>query len=100
MWDEVLAEPQYESVDLYATGTVDGHYARGLAYAAKGLIQEAEAEQVSEDAKGAHAVVECAPREILMPMKPSFFFVCVRTLGFRPLGQATSGGALGRDGAR
>lgn len=45
MWDDILSEPQYEDRDLYATGVASGHYARGLAYAAKGLIKEAEEEQ-------------------------------------------------------
>lgn len=46
MWDEILSEPQYEDKDLYASGVAAGYYARGLAFAVKGLIPEAEDEQV------------------------------------------------------
>lgn len=46
MWDEIIAEPQYEDSTLYATGVASGHYARGLAYASLGFVAEAEAEQV------------------------------------------------------
>lgn len=46
MWDEILSEPPYDDVDLYASATSSRHYARGLAYASKGLVAEAEAEQV------------------------------------------------------
>eukprot|EP00904_Undaria_pinnatifida_P009047 jgi/Undpi1/5272/HiC_scaffold_2.g00553.m1 len=45
MWDEIIAEPQYEDYDLYPTGIATGFYARGIAYASMGMIQEAEAEQ-------------------------------------------------------
>lgn len=46
MWDDILGEPQREDGSLYATAVASGHYARGLAFAAKGLIKEAEEEQV------------------------------------------------------
>lgn len=46
MWDEILLEPQHDDRSLYATAVASGHYARGLAFAAKGLIKEAEDEQV------------------------------------------------------
>ena len=46
MWDDILKEPQREDSSLYATSVASGHYARGLAFAAKGLIKEAEEEQV------------------------------------------------------
>lgn len=46
MWDDILAEPQREDKSLYATSVASGYYARGLAFAAKGLIKEAEEEQV------------------------------------------------------
>ncbi|CAN0315130.1 unnamed protein product, partial [Ascophyllum nodosum] len=47
MWDEILAEPLPENATLYATTFATAHYARGIAYAAKGLVDEAEIEQVS-----------------------------------------------------
>lgn len=46
MWDDILGEPQKEDSNLYATAVASGHYARGLAFAAKGLIEQAEEEQV------------------------------------------------------
>lgn len=46
MWDEIIAEPQYEDYDLYATGVATGFYARGIAYASMGMVAEAEEEQV------------------------------------------------------
>ena len=52
MWDEIIAEPQYEDYDLYPTGIATGFYARGIAYASMGMIQEAEAEQVGERYRG------------------------------------------------
>ncbi|CAM9382484.1 unnamed protein product [Choristocarpus tenellus] len=45
MWEEILAEQQYKDATMYPTGVASGHYARGMAYAALGLIAEAEAEQ-------------------------------------------------------
>ena len=47
MWDEILAEPLPENATLYATTFATAHYARGIAYAAKGLVNEAEIEKVS-----------------------------------------------------
>ena len=46
MWDEIIAEPQYEDHTLYATGAATGFYARGIAYASMGMVAEAEEEQV------------------------------------------------------
>lgn len=46
MWDEILSEPQYEDATLYATGVASCHYARAIALASKGLVSEAEQEQV------------------------------------------------------
>lgn len=70
MWDDILSEPQYEDRDLYATGVASGHYARGLAYAAKGLIKEAEEEQV---------------RACIDPPHPFVTVACVRIrYGFTP----------------
>lgn len=46
LWDVILAEPLYEDSSVYATGLASGYYARGIAFASKGLIEEAEAEQV------------------------------------------------------
>lgn len=51
MWDEIIAEPQYEDYGLYATGVATGFYARGIAYASKGMVAEAEEEQVRGERK-------------------------------------------------
>lgn len=49
LWDVILAEPLYEDSSVYATGLASGYYARGIAFASKGLIAEAEAEQVRQE---------------------------------------------------
>ena len=49
MWDEIIAEPQYEDCELYATGVPTGFYARGIAYASMGMVAEAEEEQVRRE---------------------------------------------------
>ncbi|CAM9781967.1 unnamed protein product [Ascophyllum nodosum] len=45
MWDDILAEPLPQSDKLYATTVATAYYARGIAYASKGLVDEAEMEQ-------------------------------------------------------
>ena len=47
MWEEILAEPLPQDVNLYATTVATAHYARGIAHAAKGIVGEAEKEQVN-----------------------------------------------------
>lgn len=56
MWNEILAEPDYDDVDNYPTGAASRLYARGLAYASLGMVAEAEAEQVSENITTAPAI--------------------------------------------
>lgn len=46
LWDDILAEPRNEDPALYPTGLTTAHYARGMAFASKGLIAQAEEEQV------------------------------------------------------
>ena len=45
-WDEILAEPMYTEKDVFPATIATQHYARGVAYASKGMVPEAEAEQV------------------------------------------------------
>ena len=45
-WDEILAEPMYDDKDVFPATIATQHYARGVAYASKGMVPEAEAEQV------------------------------------------------------
>ena len=45
-WDEILAEPMYSNKDVFPATIATQHYARGVAYASKGMVPEAEAEQV------------------------------------------------------
>ena len=45
-WDEILAEPMYSDKDVFPATIATQHYARGVAYASKGMVAEAEAEQV------------------------------------------------------
>ncbi|MGB0284830.1 MAG: hypothetical protein ACPGGI_07345, partial [Candidatus Poseidoniaceae archaeon] len=45
-WDEILAEPMYTDKDVFPATIATQHYARGVAYASKGMVPEAEAEQV------------------------------------------------------
>jgi len=45
-WDEILAEPMYSDKDVFPATIATQHYARGVAYASKGMVPEAEAEQV------------------------------------------------------
>ena len=44
-WDEILAEPMYSDKEAFPATIATQHYARGVAYASKGMVQEAEAEQ-------------------------------------------------------
>ncbi|DAC60554.1 MAG TPA: tetratricopeptide repeat protein, partial [Candidatus Poseidoniaceae archaeon] len=44
-WDEILAEPMYSDRDVFPATIATQHYARGVAYASKGMVPEAEAEQ-------------------------------------------------------
>jgi len=45
-WDEILAEPMYDDKDVFPATIATQHYSRGVAYASKGMVPEAEAEQV------------------------------------------------------
>jgi tetratricopeptide (TPR) repeat protein len=45
-WDEILSEPMYSDKDVFPATIATQHYARGVAYASKGMVPEAEAEQV------------------------------------------------------
>ena len=44
--DEILAEPMQTEKDAFPATIATQHYARGVAYASKGMVPEAEAEQV------------------------------------------------------
>ena len=44
-WDEILAEEMYTDGDVFPATIATQHYARGVAYASKGMVPEAEAEQ-------------------------------------------------------
>lgn len=46
LWDEIIAEPRDEDPALYPTSLTTAHYARAIAFASKGLVAEAEEEQV------------------------------------------------------
>ena len=45
-WDEILAEPTRDDKEVFAGVIATQHYARGVAYASKGMVAEAEAEEV------------------------------------------------------
>ena len=45
MWDDIIAEPTVSDKEVFASTIVTQHYARGVAYASKGMVAEAEAEQ-------------------------------------------------------
>jgi tetratricopeptide (TPR) repeat protein len=49
MWDKIIAEPTYSDKNVFASTIATQHYARGVAYASKGMVAEAEAEQVLFD---------------------------------------------------
>ncbi|CAM9209249.1 unnamed protein product [Scytosiphon promiscuus] len=44
-WDDIIAEPRNEDPALYPTGLTAAHYARGIAFASKGMVSQAEDEQ-------------------------------------------------------
>ena len=44
-WDDILAEPMYSDKEVFPATIATQHYARGVAYASKGMVREAEAEQ-------------------------------------------------------
>jgi tetratricopeptide (TPR) repeat protein len=44
-WDELIAQPLPEDVDLYCSTTTTIHYGRGVAHAAKGQLPQAHAER-------------------------------------------------------
>jgi tetratricopeptide (TPR) repeat protein len=44
-WDELIAQPLPEDVDLYCTTAATIHYGRGVAHAAKGQLPQAQAER-------------------------------------------------------
>ena len=44
-WDEILNEPLHSDKDVFPAAIATQHYARGVAYASLGMIQEAEDEQ-------------------------------------------------------
>ena len=44
-WDELIAEPVPDDVDLYCTTAATIHYGRGVAHAAKGQLPQAHAER-------------------------------------------------------
>ena len=44
-WDDILKEPLHSDKDVFPAAIATQHYARGVAYASKGMVQEAEAEQ-------------------------------------------------------
>ena len=45
-WDEIIQEPLQTDKDVFPAAIATQHYARGVAYASKGMVAEAEAEQV------------------------------------------------------
>jgi tetratricopeptide (TPR) repeat protein len=45
-WDEILNEPLHTDGDVFPAAIATQHYARGVAYASKGMVPEAEAEQL------------------------------------------------------
>ena len=44
-WDDILNEPLQTDKDIFPATIATQHYARGVAYASKGMVPEAEAEQ-------------------------------------------------------
>ena len=44
-WDDILAEDMYTDGEVFPATIATQHYARGVAYASKGMVPEAEAEQ-------------------------------------------------------
>jgi tetratricopeptide (TPR) repeat protein len=46
-WDELIAQPQPDDVELYCSTAATIHYGRGVAHAAKGQLAQAHAERVA-----------------------------------------------------
>lgn len=44
-WDDIIAEPLHSDREVFPAAIATQHYARGVAYASKGMVSEAEAEQ-------------------------------------------------------
>ena len=44
-WDDIIAEPLHSDREVFPAAIATQHYARGVAYASKGMVPEAEAEQ-------------------------------------------------------
>jgi len=44
-WDEIINEPLHSDRDVFPAAIATQHYARGVAYASKGMVPEAEAER-------------------------------------------------------
>ena len=44
-WDDILNEPLHTDREVFPAAIATQHYARGVAYASKGMVPEAEAEQ-------------------------------------------------------
>ena len=44
-WDDILKEPLHTDKEVFPAAVATQHYARGVAYASKGMVPEAEAEQ-------------------------------------------------------
>ena len=44
-WDDILKEPLHTDKEVFPAAIATQHYARGVAYASKGMVPEAEAEQ-------------------------------------------------------
>ena len=49
-WDEIIAEPQKTDEAVFPVYIATQHYARGVAFASKGMVKEAEEEQVKFEA--------------------------------------------------
>ena len=45
-WDDILNEPLHTDREVFPAAIATQHYARGVAYASKGMVPEAEAEQL------------------------------------------------------
>ena len=45
-WDEILNEPLHTDKDVFPAAIATQHYARGVAFASKGMVAEAENEQI------------------------------------------------------
>ena len=45
-WDEIINEPLHTDKDVFPAAIATQHYARGVAFASKGMVAEAENEQI------------------------------------------------------